>query len=184
MALPKIDVPTYELTLPSEDKVVQYRPFLVKEEKLLMIAMESGEDKQVQQAVLDLVNSCTFGKLKPASMPIFDIEYLFLNIRAKSIGEIAKFQVFCPEDKVTLIPVEIDLTKVEVQVDDNHTNNVVLDEKRQLGLSLNYPNISEENINIHVISTSEIKVSVLIERKYLELDVFLSSLNALKHDPR
>ena len=142
MALPKIDVPTYELTLPSEDKVVQYRPFLVKEEKLLMIAMESGEDKQIQQAVLDLVNSCTFGKLKPGSMPIFDIEYLFLNIRAKSIGELANFKVFCPKDKVTLIPVEIDLTKVEVQVDDNHTNTVVLDEKRQLGLVLNYPTMN------------------------------------------
>jgi len=142
MALPKIDVPTYELTLPSEDKVVQYRPFLVKEEKLLMIAMESGEDKQIQQAVLDLVNSCTFGKLKPGSMPIFDIEYLFLNIRAKSIGELASFKVFCPKDKVTLIPVEIDLTKVEVQVDDNHTNKVVLDEKRQLGLVLNYPTMN------------------------------------------
>ncbi len=75
-------------------------------------------------------------------MPIFDIEYLFLNIRAKSIGEIAKFQVFCPDDKVTLIDVEIDLTKVEIQVDDNHTNNVVLDEKRNLGLVLNYPSMN------------------------------------------
>ena len=193
MALPKIDVPTYELTLPSEDKVVQYRPFLVKEEKLLMIAMESKEDKQIQQAVIDLVNSCTFGKLKPNSMPIFDIEYLFLNIRAKSIGEIAKFQVFCPEDKVTLIPVEIDLTKVEVQVDDNHTNNVLLDEQRQLGLVLNYPTMSSVPMGVgDKFSTEQIFKTIISCIDYIyegekvhkakdssraELEEFFNSLN-------
>ena len=118
MALPKIEVPTYELTLPSEDKQVKYRPFLVKEEKILMMALEEANDTQMKNAVIDLVNSCTFGTVSAKDMPLFDLEYLFLNIRAKSIGEVAEFRVFCPKDKVTLIPVEIDLTKVEVQVDD------------------------------------------------------------------
>tara|TARA_B110000902_G_scaffold248659_1_gene305971 strand:- start:6847 stop:7581 length:735 start_codon:yes stop_codon:yes gene_type:complete len=141
MALPKIEVPTYKITLPSKDQEVEYRPFLVKEEKILMMAMEEQNDAQMKAAVRDLINSCTFGKLEVTKLPLFDIEYLFLNIRAKSVGEIASFKVFCPEDKVTLIPVEVDLTKVEVQVDDDHTNKIVLDETRNLGISMNYPNI-------------------------------------------
>ena len=141
MALPKIEVPTYKITLPSKDQEVEYRPFLVKEEKILMMAMEEQNDAQMKAAVRDLINSCTFGKLEVTKLPLFDIEYLFLNIRAKSVGEIASFKVFCPEDKVTLIPVEVDLTKVEVQVDDEHTNKIVLDETRNLGISMNYPNI-------------------------------------------
>ena len=141
MALPKIEVPTYELTLPSVDQQVKYRPFLVKEEKLLMMALETGEDEAMKNATIDLVNACTMGKLKAEDLPIFDIEYLFLNIRAKSVGEVGKFQVICPEDKITLIPVEIDLTTVEVQVDDKHTNNVVLDESRKLGIVMKYPTL-------------------------------------------
>ena len=113
MALPKIEVPTYELTLPSVDQQVKYRPFLVKEEKLLMMALETGEDAAMKNATIDLVNACTMGKTKSRRFTfIFDIEYLFLNIRAKSVGEVGKFQVICPEDKITLIPVEIDLTKL------------------------------------------------------------------------
>ena len=142
MTLPSIETPRYELTLPSTDLKVQYRPFLVKEEKILMMALEEANDTQMKNAVIDLVNSCTFGTVSAKDMPLFDLEYLFLNIRAKSIGEVAEFRVFCPKDKVTLIPVEIDLTKVEVQVDDEHTNNVVLDENRKLGIVLKYPTIN------------------------------------------
>ena len=150
MALPKIEVPTYKLTLPSEDTVVEFRPFLVKEEKILMLAMEEKNDAQMKSAVRDLINSCTFGKLEVTKLPLFDIEYLFLNIRAKSVGEIAYFKVFCTEDKVTLIPVEIDLTKVEVQVDDAHTNNVVLDEDRKLGIVLKYPTINTVPMGVDI----------------------------------
>ena len=141
MALPKIDIPTYELTLPSVDQQVKYRPFLVKEEKLLMMALESGEDADMKNATIDLVNSCTFGKIKAEEMPLFDIEYLFLNIRAKSVGEVAKFQVICPDDKITLVPVDIDLTEVNVQVDDKHNNNILLDESRNLGIVMRYPTL-------------------------------------------
>ena len=141
MALPKIDIPTYELTLPSVDQQVKYRPFLVKEEKLLMMALESGEDADMKNATIDLVNSCTFGKIKAEELPLFDIEYLFLNIRAKSVGEVAKFQVICPDDKITLVPVDIDLTEVNVQVDDKHNNNILLDESRNLGIVMRYPTL-------------------------------------------
>lgn len=141
MALPKIDIPTYELTLPSVDQQVKYRPFLVKEEKLLMMALESGEDADMKNATIDLVNSCTFGKIKAEELPLFDIEYLFLNIRAKSVGEVAKFQVICPDDKLTLVPVDIDLTEVNVQVDDKHNNNILLDENRNLGIVMRYPTL-------------------------------------------
>jgi len=141
MALPKIEVPTYELTLPSVDQQVKYRPFFVKEEKLLMMALESGEDADMKNATIDLVNSCTFGKIKAEELPLFDIEYLFLNIRAKSVGEVAKFQVICPDDKLTLVPVDIDLTEVNVQVDDKHNNNILLDESRNLGIVMRYPTL-------------------------------------------
>ena len=163
MALPKIEVPTYKLTLPSEDRVVEFRPFLVKEEKILMMAMEEKNDAQMKSAVRDLINSCTFGKLEVTKLPLFDIEYLFLNIRAKSVGEIASFKVFCPEDKVTLIPVDVDLTKVEVQVDDEHTNKIVLDEERNLGISMNYPNIETIPLGIDEDMNTEAIFKTIVE---------------------
>ena len=142
MALPKIDAPTYELTLPSTDIKVKFRPFLVKEEKLLLIAMETGKEKDIYEATKQIVNSCTFDTLDVESLPMFDLEYIFLNIRARSVGEISKFKVICPDDKKTYANVEIDLTKVEVQVDDEHTNTIIVDENRKLGVVLKYPTMS------------------------------------------
>jgi hypothetical protein len=142
MALPKIDAPTYELTLPSTDIKVKFRPFLVKEEKLLLIAMETGKEKDIYEATKQIVDSCTFNTLEVESLPMFDLEYIFLNIRARSVGEISKFKVICPDDKKTYANVEIDLTKVEVQVDDEHTNTVIVDENRKLGVVLKYPTMS------------------------------------------
>ena len=139
MALPKLNTPTHKLVLPSTGDEITFRPFLVKEQKLLLMAQQNDNDKEVVDNVIKIINNCT--GLDTTNLPVFDVEYLFLNIRAKSVGEIASFKVFCPEDKVTLIPVEVDLTKVEVQVDDEHTNKIVLDETRNLGISMNYPNI-------------------------------------------
>ena len=126
MALPKLNTPTYELEIPSTDEKIQYRPFLVKEEKLLMIAMESNEQKQIIQAVKDIVSACTFDKLDIDNMPMFDVEYVFLQIRAKSVGEVSKIKILCPDDKKTYAQTEIDLTKVEVQVDEGNTNKIEL----------------------------------------------------------
>jgi hypothetical protein len=121
MTLPIVETPRYELTLPSTDKVIQYRPFLVKEEKVLLVAMESNNNNQIINATKEILNACTFEKIDVEKLPIFDIEYIFLQIRAKSVGEIAKFKILCPDDKSTYANVEVDLTKVNVEVDDKHT---------------------------------------------------------------
>lgn len=141
MTLPSVETPRYELTLPSTDKVVQFRPFLVKEEKVLLVAMESNNNTEIINATKEILNACTFEKLEIEKLPIFDIEYIFLQIRAKSVGEIAKFKMLCPDDKSTYVDVEVDLTKVNVQVDDKHTNNIVIDENRKLGVVFNYPTL-------------------------------------------
>ena len=146
MTLPRVDVPTYELTLPSEDKKIKFRPFLVKEEKILFIALETGDNKQMVDALKEVINVCTFDMLKVDQLPIFDVEYIFLNIRAKSVSEIAKFKTICPDDGKTYAEAEVDLTKVEVQVDDDHTNRVIVDDKRNLGLVLKYPTLKNYDI--------------------------------------
>jgi len=133
--------PRYELTLPSSDVQVQFRPFIVKEEKILLIAMESKDNNEIMNATKDILKACTFDKLDIDTLPMFDIEYLLLQIRGKSVGEIAKFKVICPDDKQTATDVELDLSTINVQVDDDHTNKVVIDEKRELGLVLNYPSL-------------------------------------------
>jgi len=139
MALPKLTTPTYELEIPSTDTKISYRPFLVKEEKILMIAMESKDNTQIINAVRDIVSACTFDKLDVGTMPMFDVEYIFLNIRAKSVGEVSKLKVLCPDDKKTYANIEIDLTKVEVQVDEGHTNKIELTD--DMGIILTYPSM-------------------------------------------
>ena len=139
MALPMINVPTYELVVPSTDEKVKYRPFLVKEEKILLMAMESGENTDLLQAVKDIVSQCTFGKLKLGDMPMFDVEYIFLQIRAKSVGEVSKLRVLCQDDMDTYADVEINLNDVKVQVDDNHRNKIELSD--EMGVIMKYPTI-------------------------------------------
>ena len=139
MALPKLNTPTYELEVPSTDEKIKYRPFLVKEEKILLMAMESKDNAQIINAVKDIVSSCTFEKLNVATMPMFDMEYIFLNIRAKSVGEVSKIKILCPDDKKTYASVELDLTKVEVQVGDDHSNKIELTD--DMGIIMTYPTI-------------------------------------------
>ena len=139
MALPQLHTPSYELEVPSTDEKIQYRPFLVKEEKILLMAMESKDNAQIINAVKDIVSSCTFEKLNVATMPMFDMEYIFLNIRAKSVGEISKLKILCPDDKKTYASVELDLTKVEVQVGDDHTNKSEVTD--DMGIIMTYPTI-------------------------------------------
>jgi len=166
MALPKVDVPTYELTLPSEDAQIKYRPFLVKEEKVLYVAMETGDSKEMVNCLKEIVNACTFGKLNVDNLPIFDIEYIFLQLRAKSVAEISKFRTICPDDGKTYAEVEVDLTKVNVEVDDKHTNKILIDDKRQLGVVLKYPTLKNYDVgkgldNVDVDKTFEILVDCI-----------------------
>ena len=153
MALPKLNTPTYELEVPSTDEKIKYRPFLVKEEKILMIAMESKDNGQIVNAVKDIVSACTFNKLDIASIPMFDVEYILLNIRAKSVGEVSKLKLLCPDDKKTYADVEVDLSKVEVQVDGEHTNKIELTDS--MGMIMTYPTIdSFQEGGIQTISAS------------------------------
>ena len=139
MALPKLEVPIYELTVPSTDEKIKYRPFLIKEEKILLIAMESGANEDVIQAVKQIVSECTFNTLKLGNMPMFDVEYIFLQIRSKSVGEVSKLKILCKDDGETYANVEVDLTEIEVQVNDDHTNKIELTD--EMGVIMRYPTI-------------------------------------------
>ena len=140
MALPILETATYELTLPSSDTVVKYRPFIVKEEKILLQALEEGNSKGITTALKDIVNACTYGTVNVEVLPTFDLEYIFLQIRSKSVGEKVKIKVLCPDDKVTYAEHEVDLTKVNVQVDDEHTNTIEVNDK--IKMVMTYPTIN------------------------------------------
>lgn len=139
MALPKINTPTYELVIPSTDEKIEYRPFLVKEEKILLIAMESGKQKDIISAIKQIVTACTFGKLKIGRMPMFDVEYLFLNIRAKSVGEISELKLIAPDDGKTKVDVSVDLSTIQVQEEEGHTNKIELTD--EMGIYMQYPTV-------------------------------------------
>ena len=139
MALPKLTTPTYELEVPSTDEKIQFRPFLVKEEKILLIALESGKSQDIIEAIKQIVSECTFKKINISVMPMFDVEYIFLQIRAKSVGEVSKLKLLCPDDNKTYANVEIKLDDVKVQVGDDHTNKIDLGEGK--GMIMTYPNI-------------------------------------------
>ncbi len=142
MPLPKIATPTYELVLPSTEKTVRYRPFLVKEEKLLVLALESEDNKQITNAIKTVIKSCVTAKgLKVETLPTFDIEYLFLNIRGKSVGEELEVNVICPDDKVTEVPVTIDLDDIQVQKSDDHNNQIKIDDN--IMMEMKYPSLDE-----------------------------------------
>ena len=142
MPLPKIATPTYELELPSRGKTIEYRPFLVKEEKLLVIALESEDNKQITTAIKAVLKACVLTKgIKVENLPTFDIEYLFLNIRGKSVGEELDVNIVCPDDEKTEVAVKIYLDDIEVQHDENHTNKIKLDDN--LMMEMKYPSLDE-----------------------------------------
>ena len=139
MSLPKINAPEYRLTIPSTDEEIIYRPFLVKEEKLLLIAQETGTDKATYDAIKQIITSCCSGDLNIEKMPLFDMEYIFLNIRAKSVGEIADLKLTCPDDEKTQVDIQVDLTKVQVEMDEKHDARIQLTD--DIGLLMSYPTI-------------------------------------------
>ena len=177
MALPLANVAKYELTLPSQQKTINFRPFLVKEEKILLMAMESGESKEMISAIKEIVKSCTFGELLAENHPMFDIEYVFLQIRAKSVGEKAKLKVLCPDDGKTYANVEIDLAKIEVFVDDDHSPNIMIDEDRKLGVVMRYPALKDVDADtlqgdINIQKTYKM-ITNCIEQIYEDEEVYL-----------
>ena len=142
MPLPKIATPTYELELPSTGKSIKYRPFLVKEEKVLVIALESEDTKQITNAIKAVLKNCVLTKgVKVETLPTFDIEFLFLNIRGKSVGEEIEVNIVCPDDEQTNVPVSIDLDSIQVQRSDDHTNQIKLDD--DLMMEMKYPSLEQ-----------------------------------------
>ena len=159
MPLPTIETPTYELKMPSSGKKIKYRPFLVKEEKILIIALESKNQNEITNAVKDVLKKCIITRgVKVDDLPTFDIEYIFLNIRAKSIGEDIRLTVTCPDDRETQVPVTIYVDEIKVTKPEGHTNDVVIDDK--LTLRMKYPSLNQfvEN-NFEVDDDPEVLVN-------------------------
>jgi hypothetical protein len=179
MPLPKISTPTYELVIPSTGKKIKYRPFLVKEEKILIIAMESEDTSQITNAVKDVIKSCILTRgVKVEELSTFDIEYLFLNIRGKSVGEEVEVLITCPDDGVTKVPMTISLDEIQIQVDENHSKDIRLDDS--LTLRMRYPSMQEfikNNFaleNVDVDDTFEI-ITSCIEQVYNEEESWSAS---------
>ena len=133
MPLPKINAPTYELVIPSSGKKIKYRPFLVKEEKILVIAMESNDVKDIARSVKQVLNNCILSRgIKIEKLSTFDIEYLFLNVRGKSVGESVDVNVTCPDDNETKVPVTVNLDEIKVVENPEHSRDIVLDENLKM----------------------------------------------------
>ena len=142
MPLPKIATPTYELELPSTGQTIKYRPFLVKEEKLLVIALESEDNKQITNAIKAVIKGCILTKgIKVETLPTFDIEFLFLNIRGKSVGEEIEVNVYCPDDGETQVPVTINLDDIQIQKNEDHTNKIKID--ANVMMEMKYPSLDQ-----------------------------------------
>ena len=151
--LPKIATPTYELELPSTEQTIKFRPFLVKEEKLLVIALESEDTKQITNAIKTVIKNCIETKgIKVETLPTFDIEYLFLNIRAKSVGEEIEVNIICPDDEETNVSVKINVDDIKVQTNEDHTNRIKLDDT--LMMEMKYPSLEQFIKNNFDISTN------------------------------
>jgi hypothetical protein len=142
MPLPKIVTPSYHLVLPSTKQEIKYRPFLVKEEKVLVLALESQDNKQISTAIKTVLNNCIQTKgIKIESLPTFDIEYLFLNIRGKSVGEEVEVSIVCPDDEETVVPVRISLDEIQVKESEDHNKDIKLD--NHLVMRLKYPSLEQ-----------------------------------------
>ena len=179
MPLPKISTPTYEVELPSTGETIQYRPFLVKEEKVLVIALESEDTKQITNAIKTVISNCILTKgVKVEDLATFDIEYLFLNIRGKSVGETVDVLITCPDDEVTQVPVSINLDEIQVQTNPNHTRDIKLDDN--LTMRMRYPSLSQfikNNFNITDVTVDDTfeLISGCIEQVYSEEESWSAS---------
>ena len=172
MPLPTIATPTYELELPSSKKKIKYRPFLVKEEKILVIAMESQDDSQIGNAIKEVISNCIVTRgVKVENLATFDIEYLFLNIRGKSVGETVDVLITCPDDNQTQVPLSIDLDEIRVTISPEHSRDIKLDDN--LTLRMKYPALDQfikSNFNVSEVSVDDTfeLIAGCIEQVYSE----------------
>jgi hypothetical protein len=177
MPLPKISTPTYELELPSTGQKIKYRPFLVKEEKVLVIALESEDTKQITNAIKTVIKNCIETKgVKVESLPTFDIEYLFLNIRGKSVGEEIEVNIICPDDGETTVPVKINIDDIQVQRNSDHNKQIKLDDS--IMMEMKYPSLDQfikSNFDLSSDSTMDQSfelISSCIDKIYTEDEVW------------
>ena len=177
MPLPKISTPTYELELPSTGQKVEYRPFLVREEKLLVLALESEDTKQITTAIKSVIKNCIQTKgIKVEALPTFDIEYLFLNIRGKSVGEEIEVNVICPDDEETYVPVTINIDDIKVLKDESHNNKIQVD--TNIVMEMKYPSLDEfirNNFDFSEDTTMEQSFELIascIDKIYTEEEVW------------
>jgi len=189
MTLPTINVPTYELEIPSSKEKLTYRPFLVKEEKILLLAMEQDNENEMLAAVRQIIANCTYDKINIENLALFDLEYIFLRIRAKSVGEISKLQLLCEDDGETYAEVEVNLEDVQVNFQDKHTNNITLSD--DISLIMEYPQFNVVGLKEgdsetkYVFKLIKQSISQIIDGETIhervdfsdkELDTFLESL--------
>ncbi len=180
MPLPKISTPTYELELPSTGQTIKYRPFLVKEEKLLVIALESEDTKQITTAIKTVIKNCIETKgIKVESLPTFDIEYLFLNIRGKSVGEEIEVNIICPDDGETTVPVKILVDDIQVQKNPEHNNKIKLDDS--IMMEMKYPSLDQfikSNFDLSADSTMDQSFELIgscVDKIYTEDEVWAAA---------
>ena len=196
MALPKLETPVYELEQPSTGETIKYRPFLVKEQKTLMMASESNDDKQVKEALAGLINNCTFSKVDPLKIPIFDVEFLFLRIRGKSVGEKIDLSLLCPDDNKTRVNKSVNLEEIGVNMKVGHTNEIDITDN--IKMVMRYPTLNDmtdmsadaNNIEdvfsmirrcVHEIHDGE-KVYNKVDMSDSELDEFIDSLTSVQFE--
>lgn len=191
MALPQLNTPTYEMVQPSTGETIKFRPFLVKEQKILMIAQETGEGIEMSNAMCELIKSCTFGKIsEPEHLPSFDIEYMFLKIRSKSVGEEVELTITCTDDNKTEVPYTLNLNDVEIQRTEGHNNVIMITDK--VGMTMSYPslnhlkkyttdNLGAVEVTFGVIAECLVNIfdenQVYEELPKKELDEFIESMN-------
>ena len=166
MALPKLETPTYELELPSTGEKVKYRPFLVKEQKNLMLASESEDETEIQNALANLIAECTFGKIDPFEVPLFDVEFMFLRIRGKSVGEKIELNVLCPDDNKTRAKVTINLEDIDVHMKANHNNEISVTDN--ISIFMRYPTLKDVR-NIGTDITNVDTIFTLIKKCVAEI---------------
>jgi hypothetical protein len=207
MSLPKISVPTYTLIIPSTGKKIQYRPFLTKEEKILLIALESEDDEQIITSIKNIISSCVNTEINVSDLSIFDIEYIFLNLRARSVGEIIELKITCPDDDTTQVNVKINIDDIKVEKNPKHSSEIKINE--DILIKMKYPNIDtlledhenvDETIDViakciskiitkdneydcNLVSKEELLefVDTLPVNSFKEIQKFFSSIPKLKH---
>lgn len=158
MALPKLETPVYTLTLPSTDEEIKYRPFLVKEQKRMIMAQESENETELLDAMKQLIRDCTFNKIDPTTCPLFDAEYVFLQIRSKSVGETISVNITCPDDEKTIVSKDIPISEIKVSVFDDHTNEVNITD--DIKMTFDYPLLSSY-ATYNSVSTTEMAFTII-----------------------